>query len=159
VSTQKDEYHTLAYEDKLLVRPGAPGDMIDVCYRQEQIVRSSMRPIIATVLDREKALLAECRQLLYTLGCTPRMLRQARVDSFTVQVPRKLIPSILELDKMTYANTESIVGAHMCDYPTSESKALVYKTELLPLDSPTLIVTDPTSFAPITKGTQSNILP
>ena len=25
VSTQKDEYHTLPYEDKLLVRPGAPG--------------------------------------------------------------------------------------------------------------------------------------
>ena len=87
------------------------------------------------------------------------MLRQARVDSFTVQVPRKLIPSILELDKMTYANTESIVGAHMCDYPTSESKALVYKTELLPLDSPTLIITDPTSFSPITKGTQPNIQP
>ena len=25
VSTQKDEYHTLAFDDKLLVRPGAPG--------------------------------------------------------------------------------------------------------------------------------------
>lgn len=75
-------------------------------------------------------------------------------------VPRKLIPSILELDKMTYTNLkESSIVSHIFDYPTSESKELVFKTECLPLDSPTLIVTAPTSFSLITKGTLPNRQP
>ena len=68
VSTQKDEYSTLAFDDKLLVRPGAPGGMIDVCYRQQQIVRSSMRPIVHIVC------------LLYT-SPSPRDRTRSRMPS------------------------------------------------------------------------------
>ena len=108
VNTQQDEYHTLAFDDKLLVRPGAPGGMIDVCYRIRQLTASSMRPIVHTVLDRERTIVAECRRVLYTLGCVPRHIKQARVDSFTLQPPKKLLPAVLALDQMTYADLSRV---------------------------------------------------
>ena len=60
VATQESEYLTLPHEDKVLIRP-APGGMKDICYRQELLGCSSMRPIVQQVLCREKTLLAELR--------------------------------------------------------------------------------------------------
>ena len=42
-------------------------------------------------------------------------------------------------------------------YPESSSERLVFKTALLDYDSPSLIVTDPTSFAPVTQGTRPEL--
>ena len=94
VATQEREYLTLPHADKVLIRP-APGGMKDICYRQELLGCSSMRPIVHQVLDREKTLLAELRCTLYQLGCVPRHIKQLRVDSMTLQPGRRLSKAVL----------------------------------------------------------------
>ena len=116
VATQESEYLTLPHEDKVLIRP-APGGMKDICYRQELLGCSSMRPIVHQVLDREKTLLAELRCTLYKLGCVPRHIKQLRVDSLTVQPGRRLSKAVL---------------AYQALHP---SGAPVWKAEVLPFTS------------------------
>ena len=79
-------------------------------------------------------MLAQLRAALYKIGVVPRHIKQARVDSLTLQPGRKLTPEVLAY-KPTYA-----------------SGAPVWKAEMLPRDSPTLITTDPESFCPTVEG-------
>ena len=118
----------------MLIRP-APGGMKDICYRQELLGCSSMRPIVQQVLDREKTLLAELRCALYKLGCMPRHIKQLRVDSMTLQPGRRLSKAVL---------------ARQALHP---SGAPVWKAEALPHTSMTLITDPPESFRPTVEGT------
>ena len=111
----------LPHKDKVMIRK-APGG-VDVAYRQELLYSSSMRPIVHQVLDREKLLLAELRQALYKLGCVPRHIKQARVDSFTVQPGRKLMPQVLALSATTYKDLT--VPRAFAKYPLPQSESMV----------------------------------
>ena len=79
-------------------------------------------------------MLAELREALYKLGCMPRHIKQARVDSLTLQPGRKLAKEVLAYNR-TYASGKP-----------------VWKAEMLGHASTTLITTDPESFQPTVEG-------
>ena len=126
-----------------------------MAYRQELLYSSSMRPIVHQVLDREKLLLAELRQALYKLGCLPRHIKQARVDSFTVQPGRKLMRQVMALSATTYKDLTVQGGFAKYPLPRSESTSQVFRSTVLEPRSSTVITEG--EFDPTVEGTRPEV--
>ena len=84
--TSKDDRRLIGFDGQYAIKEAGCG-YVDHIEAVQLVSLTSMSPILRQVLDRELTLLSE---MIHWLELSPRVIKQTRVDSIALQVPKKL---------------------------------------------------------------------